>query len=491
MRSTWKLALRERHLLLICLLSVALGFSIAANFYNHPTTPAIAASSKTEAMADWRSGFIQVADKLQPCVVNITCTVPSKAGVSMPNFDDFFGFPFFGGPRGRAPKPEDQTVGGSGVIVRSDGYILTNNHVVEGANKVKVKLPDGAEYTATKVLTDPYSDLAVVKIDANNLPAASFADSDKAKVGEWVIAIGNPFGMENTLTVGVVSGLLRDVHVPNPENPHGGTYYPDAIQTDASINPGNSGGPLVDIDGSIIGINSAIYSQSGGNMGIGFAIPSSTAKFVMEQLIEHGKVTRGYLGLAPENVTPKLSGKLGTKQGALVEQVDEGSPAEKGGIEPKDVIVKINDKDIKSAIDLRRTVQRLAPGTTATVELMRDGKPKTVEVKIGTPPSEGEADSNETSDKIGLQVQSLTPDLADKLGVSPKAKGVVVKSVEPNSAAARVGMQPGDLITEIDNTPITSVSAFSKAVKSMQSGDTVMIVIQREGRSFFVQMPVD
>ncbi len=495
MRSGWKAAFKRPglSLVVIVVLSVALGFSLCANIYHHADGAAIAAATKADAPADWQNAFVNVAGKLEPSVVNITSEKTVQVSSNMPDFGDFFNFGPFGGPRGKqAPETEKRTekAGGSGVIVRSDGYILTNNHVVNGADRVTVKLTDGRTFTG-KVIADPTSDLALVKIDAKDLPAAQFADSDKVKVGQWVVAIGNPFGFTNTVTAGVVSGLTRQLGVPDPEDPNGGTFYPDVIQTDASINPGNSGGPLVDLEGRVIGINCAILSRSGGNMGIGFAIPSSTVKFVMDQLIEKGKVVRGYLGIDLKDLDPVLADKLGTKEGALVGSVSKDSPAEKGGVEVKDVIVKINGKDIKNAIDLRRTVSALTPGTQVTLNVFRDKKEKTLTVKLGEKLSGDEAPAGDTGEKLGLSVQPLTADDAKQLDLDDGVKGVVVSKVEPGTAGERAGIQRGDVITEIDDSPVTSVASFSKAMKQIKSGDTAIIVVEREGHSVILELSVD
>lgn len=481
---------RKFDILIVCVLSVALGFSLAINLNHARTYPVVAAPAKSEAMGDWRSMFADIAEKLEPTVVNIT-SEKTVTGAAMPDIEDFFSFGPFDVPRIR-PRTESRPVraAGSGVIVRSDGYILTNDHVVGGADRVDVKLADGREFKGT-VLRDPRTDLALVKIDARDLPAAQLADSDKVRVGEWALAIGNPFGFNNTLTVGVVSAVQREFSVPDPDNPLGGTYYPDAIQTDAAINMGNSGGPLVNLEGKVIGINSAIYSRTGGNVGIGFAIPSDTARFVMEQLITKGKVVRGYLGLIPEDLTPVLADKLGVKQGALVESVDKGSPADNAGIQVKDVITKIDNKPVTSAISLRRIVQAIAPGTTVKVVVVRDKKEKTLSVKLGEAPGvEGESTQVGT-DKIGLSVQPMSPEIAKEIGVDADVRGVVVRRVAPGTAAERAGIQAKDVIIEIDNAAITSVATFNAAIKKLKKGDTAIVVVQRGKGTRILEMTID
>ncbi|MCE5200008.1 MAG: Do family serine endopeptidase [Armatimonadota bacterium] len=486
MRTALKQALKQPSLVIVALLSLALGFSLAANIYHHTPSPAIAAPTKDTALSDWRTVFEDISDKLAPSVVYITTETTVEVSNPMSGLDDFFNFGPFGGPR-NAPETRKQTkrASGSGVIVRSDGYILTNNHVVAGADKVTVRLADGRKFNG-KVLTDPRTDLALVKIDAKDLPAAQLADSDKVKVGQWSVAIGSPFGLRNTLTVGVVSAVRKEV---DPEDP---LPYPEVIQTDASINPGNSGGPLVNLDGRVIGINGAIYSTSGGNVGIGFAIPSNTAQFVMKQLIDKGKVVRGFLGVEMRDLTPSLGDKLGAKEGALVTSVVDDGAAAKAGLQVKDIIIKVDNQQISSGSELRHAVEKLAPGETVKMIVIRDKKEKTISVKLGEAPSGNDsASSSDGSDKTGMQVQPLTSDLAKQLGIGDGVQGVVVRKVDPGSAADHAGIQPKDVITEVDNTPVTSVATFSKAMSKLGSGDTALVVVQRGDRSVIVELQLD
>jgi serine protease Do len=484
MRRLWHDAPRSWSLVAIIALSIALGFSLAANLYHNDRGAAIAAAPSSPA-ADLRDAFVKISEQVSPSVVNITSEKMVKVP-SMPSLDDFFGFPF-GNPRRQQPEQSErmQAATGSGVIVRSDGYILTNNHVVAGADRVTVRLKDGREFKGD-VKLDPDTDLALVKIDAKNLPALPFADSDKIKVGEWVMAVGSPFQLRGTVTVGVVSAIRTEVDRTNRA-----PYYVDAIQTDASINPGNSGGPLVDLDGRIVGINGMIYSPSGGNVGIGFAIPSTTCQFVMKQLIEKGKVVRGYLGIEMADLTPVLSEKLGAKTGAVVSNVAKDSAAEKAGLQTKDVIIRVDGKDIHNGSELRRTVQAIAPGTEIKVVVIRDKKEKTLNVKLGEAPGSSQSPSGDTGGSIGLSVQPLTPEVAKQLGVDQSVKGVVVRKVDPGSAADRAGIEVNDVITEIDDMAITSVASFSKAEKQLKKGDTAIVVVQRGERSVIVEMPID
>jgi len=486
MRSVFRAASRRPGflLLMMCALSVGLGFSLAANFYHNGANMAVAAAPSAVPV-DWRNAFEETAKRLEPSVVFITSEKTIDVS-SMPNIDDFFNFGPFGGPRIR-PQPEKQIqkASGSGVIVRSDGYILTNNHVVAGADRVTVKLADGREFKG-KVLLDPLTDLALVKIEANNLPAASFADSDKIMVGQWAMAIGNPYALQNTVTVGVVSAIRKNTDAT------GSLPYAEVIQTDASINPGNSGGPLVDLDGKIIGVNGAIYSPSGGNVGIGFAIPSNTAKYVMTQLIDKGKVVRGYLGIEMQDLTPVLADKLGARKGALIARVSPDSAAEKGGVEVMDVIIKVADKDIENTADLRHAVETMAPGTQVKLVVIRDKKEKTLTVKLDErKPEEEMASAESGSDNSGLSVQPLTDDMARQLGLDSRVKGVLVLKVEAGSPGDRAGIEPNDVITEIDNTPVVSVASFNKAIKAIKKGDTAIVVVLRGERSLILEMPME
>jgi serine protease Do len=442
-------------------------------------------------MSDWRTAFEDVADKVGPSVVYITREKTVAVADPFAGMDNFFNFGPFSIPKpSQEAQKQIQVASGSGIIVRSDGYILTNSHVVADADRVTVKLLDGREFRG-KVLLDPRTDLALVKIDAKDLPAVQFADSDKVKVGQWAVAMGAPFRLRNTLTVGVVSAIRKEVEGLNSKDDD--LPYPEIIQTDASINPGNSGGPLVDLDGKIMGINGAIYSTSGGNVGIGFAIPANTAKFVMAQLIEKGKVVRGYLGVSMKDLTPTLSGKLGVKDGVLVEDIQSDSPAAKGGIKVKDVITSVNGKPTRNAAELRHTVETIAPNTSVKVTVIREKSEKTLTVKVGEVPDklDGTLTSDEDSVKTGLTVQPLTPDIAASIGVDKDIKGVVVRKVEPGTPAERAGFAAKDVITEIDDTPIASVASFAKEVSKIKSGDTVIVVVQRGERSVIIEMTMD
>lgn len=484
----WRAAVKNPSLMVVCILSLALGFSLAANLYYHSGSAAIAAPTKDLSVSNWRTVFEDVSEKLAPCVVFIT----SEKDITMPQMDPFgggggfFGWPFGNPQRRNSPQPKKdvQKATGTGFIVRSDGYILTNNHVVADADRVTVKLADGREFKG-KVLLDPRTDLAVVKIEANNLPAVTFADSDKVKVGAWAVAIGNPFGLRNTVTVGVVSALRREA---DPDNE---LSYPEAIQTDAAINPGNSGGPLVDLEGKVIGINFMIYSSTRQNAGIGFAIPSNSAKFVMDQLISNGKVVRGFLGLEPIDLSPAKAQVYGVKKGALVQDVSPDSPAEKAGVKPSDVITKVDGKEVDSALELRHAVQAIAPGTTVKLTLMRDKVEKVVSAKLDDAPSgKDDVATTQSGGKLGLSVQAITAETAKSMGL-PSNVGVLVNSVEPGGIADRAGIQEQDVIVKVNNTSITNVAVFNQAVKKLKSGDTAVLVIDRGGSTAILEVPID
>ena len=444
-----------------------------------------AASSAPETFAD-------LAEKLSPTVVNIYTTQTVKASRS---FHDMFNdqdipepFRHFFGPSpfGQEQPQQDQkrTSLGSGVIISKDGYIVTNNHVVENADTINVRLTNFEEYDAKIIGRDPKSDLALLKIaPKNGLPVTAFGDSEKLRVGDWVMAIGNPFGFEQTVTAGIVSGKGRSL---------GSGPYENFIQTDASINPGNSGGPLFNLKGEMIGINTAIYSRSGGNIGIGFAIPANMAKNVVNQLKEHGAVVRGWLGVMIQPVTPELAAQFKMERpiGALVGEVSPGSPADKAGIKPGDVIVEFNGKEISQVSMLPNLVAETPVGGKAEVTLFRKGALKKLPIIIAKLNEEQvvSAESADTLSKnLGLGVQELTPELAAALNITDK-HGVLVTGVEPSSPAAYAGLRKGDLILEVNQKPVRDVKAFLNETKGLKSKATISFFVKRDGRTRFVGM---
>ena len=445
---------------------------------------------KTDKLTTAKSlgqAFVEVAKKVQPAVVNVT----TEKTITMRPWerfgDDFFkGSPFedffrgFGTPpreRGKEYR-QKQRSGGSGVIVDKEGYILTNNHVVEGADKVKVQLNDGREFTATVKGQDPRTDLAVLHIKAKDLPAAILGDSDKLEVGEWAIAIGSPFGLEHTVTVGVISAKGR--------SGLGTGTYEDFIQTDASINPGNSGGPLINIDGEVIGINAMIIQPG---TGIGFAIPINMAKQILNDLIKQGKVVRPWLGITAQDLTPEMVEhfKVKEKEGVLVGQVYPGTGAEKAGLASGDIIKSVDDKAIKNVNELVKEIQKKKVGQKVKLNIIRDGKGMIIEVTTTSMPDKPELPKEkEAEEKLGARVQELTPQLALKYRISGVKRGVVVVGIEEGSLADEIGLQEGDVILEINRKKIETIKDFEKALKDANIEKGILFHLHRKGSSFYL-----
>ncbi|MBU0484975.1 MAG: DegQ family serine endoprotease [Proteobacteria bacterium] len=433
--------------------------------------------------------FADLAEDLGPTVVNIYTTqvvknqaLPFNHGQEIPDiFKRFFDFQM---PPGYEPEQEQKRTSlGSGVINSADGYILTNNHVVENADEINVRLTNFEEYEAKIIGRDPKTDLALIKIEPKTpLPFATFGDSDKLRVGDWVIAIGNPFGFESTVTAGIVSGKGRSI---------GGGPYENFIQTDASINMGNSGGPLFDTNGKLVGINSMIYSRSGGNIGLGFAIPAKMAQNVIEQLKEHGKVTRGWLGVMIQHVSAELAEQFGLKRpiGALVGEVMADSPADKAGIKQGDVIIEYMGKEITKMSLLPSLVAQTEVGVKADLVLIRKGNKKEVTVKIGKLEEDEVSSDNEISSikgkKLGITVQELTPELAQTLDLEEK-DGILITNVEPNTPAADAGLRRGDLILQINQEPIKDLKSYNELLDKIKPKDNMLFLIKRDTHHSFV-----
>jgi Do/DeqQ family serine protease len=431
--------------------------------------------------------FVEVAKKVQPSVVNVTTekTITVKPWERYGEdffkgspFEDFFkGFGFSPREKGKEYKHKQRS-GGSGVIVDKEGYILTNNHVVEGADKVKVRLIDGREFTAMIKGQDSRTDLAVLHIKAKDLPVATLGDSDKLEVGEWAIAIGSPFGLEHTVTVGVISAKGR--------SGLGTGTYEDFVQTDASINPGNSGGPLINIDGEVVGINAMIIQPG---TGIGFAIPINMAKQILNDLIKQGKVVRPWLGISAQDLTPEMAEQFQVKEkeGVLVAQVHQGTGAEKAGLASGDIIKSVDDKTIKNVTELVKEIQKKKVGQKAKLSVVRDGKPMTIEVTTSAMPDKPEAiKEKEIEEKLGAQIQELTPQLAARYRISNEIKrGVVIISVEDGSPADELGLQEGDVILEINRKKIETIKDFEKAIKDLNLEKGIVFRLHRRGNSFY------
>jgi serine protease Do len=440
--------------------------------------------------------FERAALKVSPSVVPITAeqVVEAQSQFGMPDeaLRDFFGEDFFKRFFGQPPQEQKRTVRslGSGVIVSADGYVLTNNHVVANAEKLFVVIGEKKNYPAKVVGTDPQTDVAVIRIEADGLPAATLGNSDAVSVGQWVIAVGNPFELMHTITAGIISAKGR--------SSVGLADYEDFFQTDASINPGNSGGALADLNGNIIGINTAIATPSGGSIGIGFAIPINMARQVMDSLISKGKVVRGYLGLLPQDIDETLAKALSLKttEGVLIGDVTPGGPADQAGIKRGDVILGFDGNKVGGATQLRLMIAEMAPKTKIKVSLLRQGRTMDVTVVLAEKPKTPqeqvpaqEQPEGQTGEKLGLGLQDLTPDVAAQLGYE-KEKGALVADVAPGSPAEDAGLGRGDLIKEVNRAPIGSVREFEKAIKSFKAGDVIALLVRRGSTTLFVGIKI-
>jgi serine protease Do len=488
-KKSWSGNMSLKGAVLVALVSLVIGLGISGSLdWLSPGRALVSESAPDVRPLNALPDFVVLAKKMRPVVVNISTTQVSESRGQQPEFGSPFGEEdpfndfwrrFFGGPLPRGPQRQRSL--GSGFIIDADGSILTNNHVVENAQKIVVKLSNDQEYEAKVIGRDAKTDMAVIQIKANTaLTAASLGDSDSLEVGEWVVAIGNPFGLDSTITSGIVSAKGRHI---------GQGPYDNFIQTDASINPGNSGGPLINLRGEVIGINTAIFSRTGGNMGIGFAIPINLAKELLPQLRGKGKVTRGYLGVLIQKVTPDIAESLGMERGygALVANVSKDGPAEKAGVKVGDVIIEFDDKEVKDSADLPIIVARTAVDKKVRMKVLRDKKEVTLNVAVGELKDEEVVASAPEKGELGMTVQKLTPQLAENLGLD-KPDGVVVTAVEPGSAADEAGIRRGDVILEVDRKPVRGVEDYRKAIGGSRKGRGVLFLVRRGESTLFLAL---
>jgi len=480
---------KESRIFAFCLVSAGVGAVIGSGGWaEHPPSlaPVAAAAPSVVTPGSIETSFAPVVEKALPAVVNISSSKATKVSAQeMPEMDPFFR-QFFGqefggrdfGSRGSArglnPQRKQYERGtGSGVVVRSDGYILTNNHVIDGASDITVTFTNKRELKAKLIGTDPKTDIAVLKVDAQDLATIPMADSSQARVGDLVLAMGSPFGLKETVTMGIVSARGR--------TGLGIEDYEDFIQTDASINPGNSGGALLNTRGELIGINTAILANNGGNQGVGFAVPANLARSVMTQVMDHGKVVRGYLGLLPQDITPAMAQALHSKQteGVLVGDVTAGAPAADAGLQRGDVILDLNGQKVEDSNQLRMRVSLTAPGTTVHMRVLHDGAEKTVAVKLAEMPgnlgrsAEKSTEGGATSGLEGVSVEAS------------KGRGVTVTDVDQGSPAAVAGLREGDTILEVNRAGVASVADFDRALRNVGNGATLLLV-KRGENTFYV-----
>ena len=497
MNSRWTVPWRSTILVAIALFVVgALVGSLTTARAGHlpfASTPVVLrAASTADAMVSrqvsFQNGFAPVAKRAVPAVVNIASSkiVRTANQGSSPFFSDPFFRQFFGDEPSnqfRLPRQQRERSLGSGVIVNPNGYILTNNHVVAGANEIKVTLSDNRDFTAKIVGTDPRADVAIVKVNATNLPVITLGDSSKMDVGDFVLAVGNPFGVGLTVTMGIISATGR--------NNLGIEDYEDFIQTDAAINPGNSGGALVNVEGELIGINTAIVTGGGGgNQGVGFAVPINMAKQEMEQILKNGKVIRGWLGVEVQPLTPEMAKAFGVPvtHGAVVAGVTAGGPAAKSNLKRGDVIVDLNGFPVQDSRQLSLAIAQTAPGTAVKLKVFRDGKPQETKITLGELPSKQEtavSSPNGTGPRLGISVVPLTGDLARQLRLPSSTTGVAVSDVESGSPAEEAGLQQGDVIQQVNRKPVTSPDEFATSVRA-GGNQPVLLLIDRGGNHVYI-----
>jgi serine protease Do len=498
----------RRSTAVLTLVAASIGGGLIAAFAvaTHEKTPVVSvarADSSTQKISSLSNSFADMIEKASPAVVKISSTRVIKASEQEGNggnpfMSDPFFQRFFGGPNAR-PRDQRERGLGSGVIISPDGYILTNNHVIEKSTSLKVELSDGRTFTGKMIGTDPQTDIGVVKITASNLPTLSYANSDTARVGDLCFAIGNPFGQDHTVTMGIVSAKGRHLDI--------GTRIENFIQTDAAINPGNSGGALINAKGELIGINTAILSGGssfggeGGNIGIGFAVPSNMAKQVADQLMKGGKISRGYMGAGLKDVPADAAPLLGLKdtKGVYIAQISPNGPAAKAGLKKEDVVTAIDGKQVDSSDELTSEVISRAPGTTITLNVIRNGQPMTVKVTLGQRPTgldfdnpnrngndnsnndNGNSDDSGNVSARGITVQTLTPELAQQAGITDNTRGVVVTDVDQSGPGADAGLGRGIVITQVNRHPVATAQEFKREMN--QAGDKPALLTISQGGS--------
>lgn len=449
----------------------------------------VSAQAPTKTIAGVQTSFADVISRVAPAVVTIETQTRARPAQQFPFTNDPFFRQFFG-DQGKVPTTPQRTRAlGSGVVVTHDGYILTNHHVVDGAEKIRVKLNDGRSFDAKVIGSDPPSDLALLKIDANNLPLLVLGDSNSVRVGDVVLAIGNPLNIGQTVTMGIISAKGRQTGLSNGS-------FEDFLQTDAPINQGNSGGALINTAGELVGINSQIVSPSGGSIGIGFAIPSNMARDVMDQLAKNGKVRRGQLGIVVQQVTGDIAASMGLQaaQGVIVSEVQPGSAAERAGIKQGDIVTRLNGAAINEPNVLRNEIARAAPGTTVTLSVERNGREDQIKATLGEFTQQAESQSGQNGNegatgaqtgKLGLNVTPLTPDVASQLGVNRNTEGVVVAQVDPAGPAADAGIQPQDIIEQVNQQPVHS-AADVRAALARTGTKPALLLVSHRGTTVFV-----
>jgi serine protease Do len=501
---------KETRILVYCLLAAGAGAAVASHSWaQHPpaVAPVAAAAAAPVTPGTIETSFAPVVEKALPAIVNIASSKASKVSqLEMPEMDPFFrqffgrefdGQQFGGRNFGRGNRGNNQPQRrlehslGSGVIVRSDGYILTNNHVIDGATDITVTLNDKRELKAKVVGGDSMTDIAVLKVDASSLAALPLADSAKGHVGDLVLAMGNPFGLGQTVTMGIISAQGRaNLGIED---------YEDFIQTDAAINPGNSGGALINTRGELIGINTAILSGGGGNQGVGFAVPVNLARNVMTQVMEHGKVVRGYLGVLPQDVTPAMAKGFNLKQsgGVLIGDVTAGTPAAQAGIERGDVILEVDGQKVEDSNQLKLRISQMSPGTSVKLRVLHDGSERTVTAKLAEMPAnlgrggaaEKSSDSGTSSALDGVSVEAVDAQTLGQLKLPAATRGVVVTDIAEGSPAAQAGLRQGDVIQEVNRGRVSSVADFDRAVRNA-SGGTTLLLVNRGGYTMYLAIQV-